>query len=89
MHYGSYLRADKYLYKVPDQPFDLHKFVFLLIASYKSSVYSYTPMTWNIGNLHTLINGRLACMRGGVKLRLCAIENIWGFCTLPIVTCDR
>ena len=32
------MRADNYLYKVVDQPSDLH--AFFLITSYKSSIYS-------------------------------------------------
>ena len=28
VHYGSYLSADKYLYKVVDWPSDLHVFIF-------------------------------------------------------------
>ena len=42
VHYGTYLRVDRYLYKVAH--------VFFLITSYKSSIYSYTH--WN---LHILI----------------------------------
>ena len=43
MHYGSYLRASKYLYKVVDQPFDMHVWLAHVFPSYKSSIYSYTP----------------------------------------------
>ena len=44
MHYGSYRRANKYLYKFVDRPFnmfDLHAF----FTSYKSSISSYTPVS--------------------------------------------
>ena len=35
-HYGSYLQADRYLYKVVDRPSEFNVF-FLLITSYNSS----------------------------------------------------
>ena len=56
VHYGSYLRADKYLYKVVDQPFDFHAFFSSNHFVQILHLFVHLPFLRIFGNLRTLIN---------------------------------